>query len=285
MSTGSSGGPEFESFEWEDISQDLFSAAGPLDEAMPDSVSSAQPPGTPDQGEQAEVAFEDNPPQSGPDRTGRTPVASASPAASRRRFRRWQIDPLFSYIILMGLSFGLTPLATESPNGRYAAMWALLALVVIASHVMTDGSLEVRLRSDQLLWGAGWGLIVGLPLLLVGPGLLADVSQRIFVAMPDGAVFQTIVFVMATTESAFFRGMIQESRSVLVTSGMASLWSLLLFFPTMDVLGFPFVAVIAGTFIVLLNILYSYVRQRNGTAAAWMTQTLVSLAWLFLPRL
>ena len=119
----------------------------------------------------------------------------------------------------------------------------------------------------------------------VGPGLLSDVSSRMFVAMPDGALFQTIVFVMATTETAFFRGIVQTSRSLLVTAVMASAWSILMFFPTMDVMGYPFIALIAGTFIVLLNILYSYVRERNGAAAAWVTQTLVSLAWLFLPRL
>lgn len=291
MNTGASGGPDFESFEWDSEEHDIFDVASPLKKPE-QRVPSAE-----------EVAGESASPLDAFSATGSEEVSAVEPVVEiaqsadpqmasdpprvtpRRSSTRWQFDPLFAYLVLMGLSFGLTPLATGQPNGRYSVLWTLLAGTVLALQLLDDGRLEVRLRVDQLLWGTGWGLVVGLPLLLVGPNLLADVSNRIFVGMPDGAVFQTIVFVMVTTESAFFRGIVQRTRSATVTAVMASAWSMLLFFPTMDVIGYPSITLIAGTFIVLLNILYSYVCQRSGPASAWVTQMLVSLAWLFLPRL
>ncbi|MBN2470386.1 MAG: hypothetical protein JXN59_06660 [Anaerolineae bacterium] len=276
--------PDFDSFEWDALDQvDLFASAESLEQAAPEADKPLVEAMETVAEQQAALYSEPVvpapvvPPQAEPV----TPRA----APRRRRGVRWKLDPLFAYLVLMGLSFGLTPLASGQPNGRYSILWALLAIVALAARLMDDDRIEFQVNPRQMLWGAGWGLVVGLPLLLVGPDLLADVSHRIFVAVPDGVVFQTIVFVMVTTETAFFRGLMQAGRPASVTAIAASLWSILLFFPTMDVIGYPSLAMIAGTFIVLLNILYSYVRQRNGVAAAWVVQTLVSLAWLFLPRL
>ena len=275
--------PDFDSFEWDSDSQrDIFGDAEALSKARYDPEELAPVVDAKDSS-LLEPDLKPVEPISNP-YAGVNPPEVRQPTR-RRSVTRWKLDPLFAYVVLMGLSFGLTPLASSQPNGRYAIMWTLMTLVVLASRILDDGRLEIRLNPNQLLWGAGWGVVVGLPLLLVGPGILADVSRRIFVAVPDGTVFQTIVFIMATTETAFFRGLVQDERPAGIVAAAASLWSILLFFPTMDVIGYPSVALIAGTFIVLLNILYSYVRQRNGTAAAWVTQTLVSLAWLFLPRL
>jgi hypothetical protein len=48
---------------------------------------------------------------------------------------------------------------------------------------------------------------------------------------------------------------------------------------------YPAVAVIIGTALFLMNLMYSYVRQRNGLAAAWICQIVASLILLFLPLL
>ncbi|NPV67972.1 MAG: hypothetical protein HPY64_12575 [Anaerolineae bacterium] len=268
--------PDFESFEWDaegPADRDIFSTADTL--AAPVSPELMQPAASG---------------RASPASAGATqaPADTPPPVAmkrARRRERLWNVEPVFFYLIMVALSVGLTPLAMSHPVGRYALLWTLLAGGVLASYLLDDGTLEVRLRPRDLMAGAGWGAVVGLPLLLVGAGLLAEISERIFVEMPDGAVFLTIVFVMATTESAFFRGLLQSRQPLLFTVLLASAWSILMFFPTMDVIGYPLVALIAGTFLVMLNVLYGYVRQRNGATAAWVCQTLVSLAWLFVPRL
>ena len=42
---------------------------------------------------------------------------------------------------------------------------------------------------------------------------------------------------------------------------------------------------VVGTALVMMNVIYSYVRQRNGLAAAWVCQIVVNLVLLFLPFL
>jgi len=273
--------PDFESFEWDAEDRDdreLFSTADSLAAPVPvEPVQPAQPTGVPfgaTSGESPDA-----------NQTWRGPAPAIPVPRARRRGSLWNVDPVFAYLVLMALSIGLTPLATSHPIGRYSILWTLLAGTLLAACLLDDGTLEVRFRLHDLLAGAGWGAVIGLPLLLVGADLLAETSERIFVAMPDGAVFQTIVFVMATTESGFFRGVLQGRWSLLLTALAASAWSILMFFPSMDVGGFPLVALIVGTFITMLNVLYGYVRQRNGTTAAWICQTVVSLTWLFIPRL
>ena len=51
----------------------------------------------------------------------------------------------------------------------------------------------------------------------------------------------------------------------------------------LEVTKFPAVAVIIGTALVMMNMIYAYVRQRNGLAAAWICQIVVNLILLFLP--
>ena len=53
----------------------------------------------------------------------------------------------------------------------------------------------------------------------------------------------------------------------------------------LDVRRFPAVTLIIGTALVMMNLIYSYVRQRNGLAAAWLCQIVINLTLLFLPLL
>ncbi|NJO83201.1 MAG: hypothetical protein HC828_10535 [Blastochloris sp.] len=48
---------------------------------------------------------------------------------------------------------------------------------------------------------------------------------------------------------------------------------------------YPLVAVIIATSLLMMNLLYSYVRARAGMAAAWVCQITVNLVLLFIPYL
>jgi hypothetical protein len=263
--------PDFDSYEWDDA-----------DESEPVSFLSPEPASdVVGAGESMHILAED-PHDNAPEEKNPGPAQPMPSNMARAR----SAEPIILFWMLAGLSLGLTPLASSAPIERYTIMWTLLAMIGLTIYFARgqEKSLLV-LQPHGLLWGAGWGLVVGFPLLLVGSELLVEASERIFVGMPDGAVFQSVVFVMATTESFFFRGVLQSRHSTAITALMSSGWSILLFFPTMNVFEYPSVALIVGTFLVMLSALYSYVRQRNGLAAAWVCQTVVSLAWLFLPRL
>lgn len=207
-----------------------------------------------------------------------------TPGRVRERLQH-RVDPVFMYLVLIALSVGLTPLAADSAIDRYTILWTLLAIAGVIGVASKGSVVPGRVAINDALWGGAMGILVGLPLLLVGTPLLVETSDRMFVGLPTGAVFQSVVFVMATTETIFFRGLLQEQRSLTITAVMASGWSVLLFFPTLDVIQFPMIALIVGTFVVMLNVLYSYVRQRNGLAAALLCQIVVSVLWLVVPRL
>ena len=148
-----------------------------------------------------------------------------------------------------------------------------------------------REKVEGLVWGGVLGLIVAIPLLLVGGSTLTAAVQRLFLTsiggqiapLPPGAVLAYLLFVMPLGESLFFRGYMQQNRPFPLVSGLSSLWSILLFIPMLDVARFPLVALIVAIVLVLLNLVYGYVRQRNGLAAAWVCQIVINLVLLFLP--
>jgi membrane protease YdiL (CAAX protease family) len=143
----------------------------------------------------------------------------------------------------------------------------------------------------DLLWGVGLGLFTGGALMLVGADTLATTSQRLFNdgqpgnATLDTWVFQAMVFVMPMAESLFFRGAMQRVHPIPVVALLASVWSMLMFFPNLGLGETPIVGMVFGTALVLLNFLYSYVNWRHGLAASFFCQITAGMLLLLVPRL
>lgn len=199
---------------------------------------------------------------------------------------RQDLDPIYGYVLAMALSVGLTPLGD---NVRYVVLWAFLTLMGGTASVL--GS-RVRLKTDDpvgLLWGLFLGGISGGALVLVGGDTLAVTSERLFGATrADNPllvtwVFQATVFVMPIAETLFFRGALQRVHSFLTVALLASLWSILLFFPALDLANSPAVAVVYGITLVLLNFLYGYVCLRYGLAASLLCQVTAGTLLLLVP--
>jgi hypothetical protein len=77
----------------------------------------------------------------------------------------------------------------------------------------------------------------------------------------------------------------QGVRSLFLTVGLATLWLAVLFFPHMDLTGSEAIGLILLTIFILLNFMYSYMRLRNGLAAAWLCQVVSYTMLWFIPRL
>ncbi|MCU0476085.1 MAG: hypothetical protein MUC99_08255 [Anaerolineae bacterium] len=136
---------------------------------------------------------------------------------------------------------------------------------------------------DTLAWGVGFGLLIGVPLMLFGGGTLNGAVQRAFAGMSGGEMLAYVVFVMPIAETLFFRGILHGSRPFWMVGLMASAWSIVLYLPMLDVVNFPLVAVVICLVLVMLNVMYGYVRNRNGLAAAWVCQVVANVLVLFLP--
>jgi hypothetical protein len=194
-------------------------------------------------------------------------------------------DPTFGYLIAIALCVGLIPLIPENTDLRYVLLWTVMAGFGVLSWLLGNSARIWAETPENLGWGFIFGLIIGVPLLIVGGTTLRQTDQRLFAQMSVGEVLAFLIFVMPLAETLFFRGVIQEIRSFWVVGILSSLWSILLFFPVLEVNKFPAVAVVVGTTLVMMNIIYSYVRQRNGLAAAWICQIVVNLVLLFIPFL
>jgi hypothetical protein len=194
-------------------------------------------------------------------------------------------DPVFGYLIAIALSVGLTPLITDNADLRYAILWMVMAGFGVLSWLLGSSARIGQEAPENLTWGVAFGLIIAVPLLIVGGSLLGETVARLFPDMGIGSVLAFLVFVMPLAETLFFRGVLQETRSFWVVGLLSTVWSVLVFFPLLDVGQYPAVAAVIGTALVMMNIIYSYVRQRNGLAAAWISQIVVNLVLLFLPLL
>lgn len=194
-------------------------------------------------------------------------------------------DPIFGYLIAIALGIGLMPLIPDNADLRYFILWAVMAGFGVLAWLLGNMTRIGQEVPENLVWGVIFGLIIGVPLLMVGGETLRQTDQRLFVNMRLGSALAFVVFVMPLAETLFFRGLLQESQPFWLVGVLGSIWSALVFFPMLDVGRYPAVAVVIGTALVMMNIIYSYVRQRNGLAAAWICQIVASVVLLFLPLL
>ncbi len=216
---------------------------------------------------------------------------AAAPEHEPVRYRGTGSDPTFGYLLALALAFGLLPLIPENADLRYTLAWGLLALFGVLSWLFGTTTRIERERLENLAWGVIFGVIVAAPLLLVGGSALTTTAHLMFQtgigvevrALPPGAVLAYLVFVMPLAETLFFRGFMQQNRSFWLVGVLSSVWSLVLFIPVLEVGRYPLVAVIIGIALITINLLYSYIRDRNGLAAAWVCQITINLVLLFLP--
>jgi hypothetical protein len=214
-----------------------------------------------------------------------SPFAKTTDDSPAVTYRGAASDPVFGYLIAVALSIGLMPLIPTDPALRYTLVWSVMAgFGVLAWLLGTSGRIWTE-TPENLGWGVIFGLILAVPFVIFGGNILQQTAQRIFTGMKQGEVLAFLIFVIPTAETLFFRGVLQETRRFLLVSVLGAVWSMLVFFPMIDVPRYPAVAIIIGTALVLMNLMYGYVRQRNGLAAAWLCQIVVNLVLLFLPLL
>jgi membrane protease YdiL (CAAX protease family) len=191
------------------------------------------------------------------------------------------IDPVVVYVMLIVVAI----LGAGSLRGevRFTILWTVLAAVAVLSLIVDEIEVERPALRDMLL-GLGYGAMIGLPILAVTAGQLRAISASLFGELSHAAAFQTLAFTMPLAETLFFRGVFQGTRGLILATGAASLWTILLLFPALNVLQFPLVALVLAVAMVFINFVYSYLRERFSLFAAWSCQIALNLSLLFLSR-
>lgn len=205
----------------------------------------------------------------------------------RISYRGATSDPFFGFLIAIALSVGLTPLLSDNVDLRYTLAWGALAGVSVLSWLLGSAERIDQEKPENIAWGLIFGVLMGVPSLLFLRDILTPTTQRIFLDMSPGTLLAFLVFVMPISETLFFRGLLQGQLVFWVVGLLATLWNLVLFFPVMwdQVATLPAVSVAIAIIFLMMNMIYVYVRERNGLAAAWICQILANLIMLFIPFL
>ncbi|MCY3780636.1 MAG: hypothetical protein OXG78_10035 [Chloroflexi bacterium] len=208
-------------------------------------------------------------------------------AATGPRYRGVS-DPLFGFIIAAALSVGLTPLLPDNVELRYTLAWGALAGVSVLSWLLGNMERIGQERPDDLGWGILYAVMLGIPLLVfLSQQVLDPAADRLFPGMTAGSLLAFLVFVMPIAETLFFRGLLQSQLAFWLVGLLATLWNIVLFFPVMwqSVTDLPAVTVVLVILLLTMNLLYVYVRKRNGLAASWICQIIANLIILYIPFL
>ncbi len=211
-----------------------------------------------------------------------------NPASNLISYRGATSDPFFGFLIAIALSVGLTPLLPQNADLRFTLAWGALAGVSILSWLLGSSERIGQEHPENIAWGLIYGLMFGVPFLIfLREPILTPAAQQIFPSMTGGTLLAYLVFVMPISETLFFRGLLQNQLLFWVVGLLATLWNLVLFFPVMwqSVIQFPAVAVVIAITLLMMNMIYVYVRERNGLAAAWICQIVANLIMLFIPFL
>lgn len=209
---------------------------------------------------------------------------SEADEATNIQYRATASDPAFGYIIGMAVAIGLAPLvASGQADLRYTLSWSVLALFGVIAWLFGNMTRIDTEAPEDIIWGIVFGLILGVPLYAFGSQTLATAVDLLFGNLSTGAILAYLVFVIPLSETLFFRGVMQERRQFWMIALMSALWSVVMFFPMLDFSRYAIVAAVIGAVLLMMNLIFSYVRQRNGLAAAWVCQIIANLMIVFLP--
>lgn len=200
-----------------------------------------------------------------------------------------RVDPLVAFLFYLALGAGIA-LSGIDTLIRYTVLWTvLIGLGAAILYVNASRPIE-PMSSNDILWGFGFGFILGLPLLVAaGQGLIAttgalfpELLEAPRFAQAVVILFQSWVLVGPLAETLFFRGAIQDRRGMAASITAAGANNILLFLP----IAFKSGSVLAGAAIFYMTALaavYSFVRRRYGLTAALICQITVNIMLLFIP--
>ena len=207
-------------------------------------------------------------------------------------YRGGNADPAFGFMLAVAVSVGLIPILPENADMRYTLAWGALALVGVLSWLLGSADRIGQEIPENIIWGIGLGLMVSVPFVVFFGGIFGTAASLMFpahdsnrVTLGAGTVLAYLLFVMPLAETLFFRGLLQRRLEFWIVGGLCGLWSVVLFFPVMwgEILENPAVGGFLAIALFAINMMYSYVRERNGLAAAWITQIVANLILFFAP--
>jgi membrane protease YdiL (CAAX protease family) len=196
------------------------------------------------------------------------------------RVYRGANDPIFGLVLAFAVSLGLMALGSDGADMRYTITWGMLITFGVLSWLFGNATRITDEKPENLMWGIAFGLVLSIPLLAFGTITLSEITDLIFPNMGAGMALAYLVFIIPMGETLFFRGILQQRQRFWETGLLSAFWQIFQFFPLINRGPYP---LILGVMLIMANIMYSYVKDRNGLAASWVCQITVNVVLLFLP--
>ena len=217
-------------------------------------------------------------------------------SSSSSKAARFRLDPYFACLIFAGAGLGTWSLPACV---RLAILWTMLLLLWL---VYREGqSIRLQYEFAELGRGIGFGLAIGLPLLVltyrqlmvavpilyVGVSAPAGVmpSAEALVVNEAGVLgtfmFASLVLLAPLAEGLFFRSILHRELGFLLSAGFYAIANAILFLPSAD--GFWAVLLAVCGVATVLGIVYGFLYERYGLATSIVCHMTVNLALLFVP--
>ena len=191
-----------------------------------------------------------------------------------------RVDPLYPFILFLALGVGSSYINLE-PLARYTILWVVLLVLGAFLTLVDSPRTSGEMASSNLGWGASFGLVFTLPLLILMRPVLASMVGVLFGEMALPVLFQTVVLLAPLAETLFLRGALLERRGFWAALLGAAVMSIVMYWPA----AFDQPVYLAATtiFMTVLAGIYGFVRTRYGLSAALVCQVCVSALLLFVP--
>ena len=185
-------------------------------------------------------------------------------------------EPYLLFLALAGAGVATLPLGQPA---RLAVLF--VALGALAMYYRSAHEVELRFSAKALGRGALLGLVISLPILAFLPEQLRQFNERLYGTTDAVMLFYQACLVPAPLEELFFRGIVATGDSPSASVGLYALTGLIYFLPHAPVLALATVALAMG----LLGIVYSYVHENHGLAAAIACHVVVAFVLQVWPSL
>ncbi len=193
-----------------------------------------------------------------------------------KRAKRDPLDPRLLFLIFVAIGVG-TVLLDQSP--RLALLWTSLLLMGVYYRGHHEVAIDFALRNIGR--GALLGAIISVPVLAFLSEQLGTFNERLYATRDPVLLLYQICFISAPIEEYFFRGIVQSRLGSSLSIGLYALVPLVYFVPHAPV----FVAFIVFMAMGILGIVYAYVRDQYGLAAAIACHVVVGFVLQVMPSL
>ena len=184
--------------------------------------------------------------------------------------------PYLPYLVFAGVGVGTIALP---PSARLAILYVTLAALALAHREAR--ALDARFSLPAFGRGALLGLVFSLPVLAFLPTQARAFSARLYGAGDLALLFYQACLVPAPLEEVFFRGILTPEAGAAAGVGLYALAGLLYFAPHA-----PFPSVVAAVLaMALLGLVWTYVRESHGLAAATACHLVAAFVLLVWPAL